>query len=224
MTLEQLTYQVHNNVVSGLKAMSVNSNHSILQIADEIISEYLTVMREFTLKGVLPTNEFMRKVGCVKVTCGSIEDCCDEDYNVTQIQTFKIPEIITDPAFNGISYVGSTDMSTQYKTYTSIQSGMSHKYRMRGSNKPYAVIDASTVTNGYINGYIYNAPLVKVITVVAIFKDPRKLTEFDCCSDEVEFPNTFVNTEVVKRVTEKMIRYYRQFAVALNPNDQTPKP
>lgn len=224
MTLDQLTYQIHNNVISGLKAMSVNSNHSITQIEDMVIEELLTVIREYSIKGILPKQDFYRKINCIEITCGTLEECCTDEYNTTPVQTFEIPELITDFGNDAISFIGSVDLSTQYRTYLTLNSSNNQKYRMRGAEKPYVLIDPSTIHDGFYTGKLFNAPLVKRISIIGMFKDPRKLTEYDCCSNEVELPNSFINTDVVKNVTEKMIRWYRQFAVALHPNDQAPKP
>ena len=88
---------------------------------------------------------------------------------------------------------------------------MYHQYRKRGRNKPYVYIDVTPNENNMYDCFIFNAPLIKQVSVVAIFKDPRQLENF-----------TFINTEIKKRLTEKKLRYYRQMAAPITPNDQTP--
>jgi hypothetical protein len=73
------------------------------------------------------------------------------------------------------------------------------------------------------DAWIFGAPLLKTISVIGIFKDPRQLLSYDCCAtDDIENYSS-LSSEIKKRLTEKKIRYYRQFASPLTPNDQSPK-
>ena len=73
------------------------------------------------------------------------------------------------------------------------------------------------------DGYIFNAPLLKMISIVALFKDPRQLEGYDCCDtlfEEGKENYTFIDTEVKNRLTALKIRYYRQLHMPNLPNDQ----
>jgi len=48
-----------------------------------------------------------------------------------------------------------------------------HKFRKRGKNKPFVFVDTTPNENGMYDAYIFNAPMIKQVSVVAIFKDPR---------------------------------------------------
>lgn len=73
------------------------------------------------------------------------------------------------------------------------------------------------------DAWIFNAPLLKRISVIAIFKDPRQLMQYSCCAgDDIE-NYSFLSTEIKKRLTEKYLRYYRQLSAQSHPNDQTPR-
>jgi hypothetical protein len=50
---------------------------------------------------------------------------------------------------------------------------------------------------------VFNAPLLKYISVVAIFKDPRQLCDFDCNLEENGKDDNFswINNEIKKRLT-----------------------
>jgi hypothetical protein len=65
--------------------------------------------------------------------------------------------------------------------------------------------------------------MLKKISVIAIFKDPRQLSEYKCCTPEEVDNLSFISAEVKKRLTEKKIRYYRQLMAQPHPNDQTPR-
>jgi hypothetical protein len=54
------------------------------------------------------------------------------------------------------------------------------KYRKRGKNRPWVYIDVTPNSEGLLDCYIFNAPLLKQISVVGIFKDPRQLEDFQC--------------------------------------------
>jgi hypothetical protein len=47
------------------------------------------------------------------------------------------------------------------------------KYRKRGQNKPYVWIDFAPNSEGMLDCFIFNAPMLKQISVIGIFKDPR---------------------------------------------------
>jgi hypothetical protein len=46
-------------------------------------------------------------------------------------------------------------------------------YRKRGKYKPFVYIDTTPNERGMYDCFIFNAPLIKEVSVVAIFKDPR---------------------------------------------------
>jgi hypothetical protein len=74
-----------------------------------------------------------------------------------------------------------------------------------------------------IDGYIFNAPLVKMISVVAVFLDPRKLIEFNCCADEEIVTDCgIISNDIVHRLTQKYAMWYRQNALPPIPNTQSP--
>ena len=68
--------------------------------------------------------------------------------------------------------------------------------------------------------FVFNAPLLKMVSVIAIFKDPRQVMDFNCCNSEDIDKPSFLNNEIKKRVTEKKIRYYKSYSVPPVINDQ----
>ena len=95
------------------------------------------------------------------------------------------------------------------------------KYRRRGKDKPYVFIDVAPNENGMLDCFLFNAPLLKQVSIVGVFKDPRQLEQYSCCQDLSDDNFTFLNNEVKRRLTEKKIRYYRQLAAPILPNNQT---
>ena len=52
-------------------------------------------------------------------------------------------------------------------------------------------------------------PEETMLMIAAIWKDPRDLIEYSCCKNEEIFNWSFISTDIIKRVTEKYLRYYR---------------
>ena len=137
---------------------------------------------------------------------------------------FEIPPVINITGSETIDFVGSVDRKESYTVYTD-RSYKFHKYKKRNAESPYVYIDPTINSNGNIDGYIFNAPLVKYIAVVALFQDPRKLLDWDCCSAD---PETYLecgvlSNEIIKRLTSKYVQWYRQYAAPVTPNTQQPK-
>ena len=65
--------------------------------------------------------------------------------------------------------------------------------------------------------FVYNAPLLNTISITAIFKDLRQLERYSCCTEDNNM--SFIDTEVKKRLTQKKLLYYRQYAPLNKPND-----
>ena len=77
--------------------------------------------------------------------------------------------------------------------------------------------------NGMYDGFIFNVPFVKYISVIGIFKDPRQLEQYSCCNSEHYLNLSSISNEVKKRLTEKKLRYYKAFLTPVTPNTQEPK-
>jgi hypothetical protein len=136
---------------------------------------------------------------------------------------FEIPPIMYINGVNTIKFIGSIDRKFKYTVYTD-DSYRFHSYRKRGANKPYVYVDTAINSNGNLDCYIFNAPMVKYISVVALFQDPRKLMEWDCCNAN---PDSYLDCgilsdEIIKRLSEKYLRWYRQNQVPTLPNNQMP--
>ena len=93
---------------------------------------------------------------------------------------------------------------------------------MRGADKPYVYIDTTPNENNMYDCYIFNAPLLKRVSITAIFKDLRQVEDFACCLSEVR-NMTFMDAEIKASLTKKKLLYYRQYLVPPQPNNQVPK-
>lgn len=222
--IEKLASAIRNDVVAGLRGYHTNLSMSTEQLCQDIVDERLQILKEYSLKGVLPLRDLYLSINCIQVDCKNIERCRCNTYNSCSEQPmahFEIPQILNDYGNLSIDYIGSTDRRLPFVFYTSATAFRYHKYRKRGKNKPYVWIDTTPNENGMYDCFVFNAPLLDRVSISAIFKDLRQLDKFECCADLQDDNMTFINNEIKKRLTEKKIRYYRQLAVPNLPNDQS---
>lgn len=222
--LSKLASAIRNDVVSGLRGYHHNMSMSIEQLEDEIVEMRLAIIKEYTLKGIVPLNDLVLAINCIDVDCKDLDRCslCKGNSDCPNpIAHFEIPQLMLDYGIVPITYIGTTDRQNPYIYYTSSNAfNYYHKYRKRGKNKPFVFIDIAPNENGMLDCFLFNATLVKQISIVGIFKDPRQLEQYSCCQDLADDNYSFINLEVKKRLTEQKIRYYRQLATPILPNNQ----
>ena len=229
MYLDKLASQIKNDVLSGLKGYHQNLGLNIEQLKDECVNTRLLIIKEQSLKGVLPIKDLLIAINCIDVDCESLERCkCRESVDDTLVAHFQIPQLIHDFGKQAIEYIGSTDRKNQFQIVTSLSELEARKYRKRGKNKPYVWIDFAPNSEGMLDCFIFNAPMIKQISIVGVFKDPRQIEQYSCCNtDELMGTDDNISyiTQLVKeRLTKEKIQYYRQLAMAIKPNDQTYNP
>lgn len=221
--INKLSSACINDIRSGLRGMHSTMSISQEQLEDEIIQTRLMIIKEFQLKGIMPVNDLVASINCINVDCKNIERCnCRKDYG-TPTMHFEIPQIVSDFGNAAITYLGTIDRQTPFIFYTSSQMwNYYHKYKRRGKDKPFVYIDITPNENGMLDCYIFNAPLLKTISISAVFKDPRQLCNYECsvANDEVI---SWITGEIQKRIVESKIRLYRQLAAPILPNTQKPE-
>lgn len=223
--INKLASAIHNDILSGLRGYHTNLSLSEEQLEDDIIDERLQIIKEYSLKGILPVKDLYLSINCIPVDCKDIERCrCRENDCITPTAHFEIPQLLNDYGLQAIDYIGSTDRQLPFIYYTSSTAFRYHKYRKRGKDRPYVWIDTTPNENGMYDCFIFNAPLLKQVSITAIFKDIRQLDKYECCNSISDDNMTFINNEIKKRLTEKKIRYYRSFSQPNLPNDQAYQP
>lgn len=218
--IERLASAIRNDVVSGLKGYHTNMSMSIEQLCQDIIDERLQILKEYSLKGVLPLKDLYISINCIPVDCMDIERCRCINSEGTPTAHFEIPQIVNDYGNLSIDYIGSVDRQLPFIFYTSSTAFRYHKYRKRGKERPYVWIDTTPNKNGMQDCFVFNAPYLKEVSISAIFKDVRQLDNYSCCTELSDDNMSFINNEIKKRLTEKKIRYYRALAPNNVPNDQ----
>lgn len=221
MTVNEIASAIYNDVVSGLRGITSTPTMSLEQLEDEVIEERLVVIKELYIRNLISLKDMMLAINCIEVDCKSMAKCCDFEAGEKALH-FEIPQLINDLGNAAIEFIGSIDRQKQYVIYTDT-SYQFHKYKKRGASEPYVYIETAPNENGMYDGYIFNAPFVKRISIIGIFKDPRQLEQYDCCNSRQYLNLSSISNEVKKRLTEKKLRYYKQFLTPVTPNDQMPK-
>lgn len=70
--IDKLVSAIKNDVVSGLRGYHTNLSMSDEQLADDIIDERLQIIKEYSLKGILPTRDLYLSINCIPVDCKDI--------------------------------------------------------------------------------------------------------------------------------------------------------
>lgn len=222
MELDKLTSAIYNDVVAGLSGINANPNISFEQLADEIIEQRETIIKEWYLKGILKPHDLMLEINCIEVDCTDPAKCCTFPSGKSEMH-FEIPVLMNDLGSDAIEWIGTIDREERYDVYYTMDALKYRKYKKRGANKPYIYIDKTPNQNGMYDGWVFNAPFVKSLSIIAVFKDPRQLEEFDCCNTGEFLELGSVSNEIKKRLTEQKLRYYRGANAQVLPNTQTPR-
>lgn len=225
--IEKLASAIRNDVVSGLRGYHTNFSMSMEQLEDSIVLERLQVLKEYSLKGILPLKDLYISINCIPVDCKNIERCSCDNNNICldpPIAHFEIPQLFNDFGNLSIDYIGSTDRQLPFIVYTSSTAFRYRKYRKRGKNKPCVWIDTTPNENSMYDCFVFNAPFLNTVSISAVFKDPRQLDQYSCCMENKDSNLSFIDNEVKRRLTEKLMRYYRQYTPNNTPNDQSYSP
>lgn len=223
MTIEAIASAIYNHLQNGLSGMNANPKISMEQLQDEVVAERDQLIKEYLLNGVINLDDLYLSINCIEVNCDNMSKCCDLPVGQKALH-FEIPPIMHVTGANSIKFIGSIDRAVKYRVYTD-DGWRYHKYNKRTGNKPYVYLDTAVNSNGNIDGYIFNVPMVKFISVTALFKDPRRLLEWDCCSgsDETFLDQGILSNEIIKRLSYKYLQWYKQAPTITTNNNQIPK-
>lgn len=226
MYIEKLASQIRNDVVSGLRGYHQNLSMNIDQLQDEIVACRLSIINELYSKGIAPIDDLLMAINCVDVDCESLERCsCGKKSDGDTITAhFQIPQLVTTYGTQAIKYLGATDRQNKFTIITSLSELQTIKYRRRGLTKPYVWIDLAPNAEGMLDCFLFNAPFVRQVSIVAVFKDPRQLNKYKCCNlDDLNGPdvnNSFIDQLIKDKLTKEKLYYYRQAAAPKLSNDQ----
>ena len=120
MIYSKLASAIYNDIVTGLRGYSTSPALSLEQLEDDIIDERLQIIKEYSLKGVIPKKDLLLSINCIPTNCESIERCCITDSDAKLITHFEVPQLIADFGLDSINYIGSTDRQNPFIPYLNI--------------------------------------------------------------------------------------------------------
>lgn len=226
MEISVMASAILNDLKSGVAGFNSNPNISVEQLEDEIIETRQTLIKELYLKGILQKHDLMLAINCIDVDCKDPAKCCNSLSGKSAMH-FEIPQIVDTLGLDAIDYIGAADRGNNLKqnVYFSAKSAKYHKYKRFGGDDPYIYIEKTPNENGMYDCWIYNLPFVKKISVIAIFKDPRQLEEYDCCNEgDYNYKDLGSISDMIKeKLTKSKFYYYRQAIEVPVPNKQIPR-
>lgn len=225
-SIKAISSAVYNDVVTGLGGIVSTQAMSLEQLEDEVVETRLAIIKKYSLQNAIPKKDLLVSLNCVELDCQSLDKCCIGGSYSPAIAHFEIPQIINDLGEDAIAYIGATDKQLQFKVYTDYGFKY-HQYKTRGKKKPYVFIDVTPNANNLYDCYVFNAPMLERLTVIAIFKDPRQVEEYQhehgCCDVPENETFTFIDTDIKNELTQKKFTWYRQYIQQPSPNNQVPK-
>ena len=212
MTTEQIASAVVNDLYAGNVVKLDDRNHiSIEQLEDEVIDCRNTLIKEMYIKGILNLSDIFTSINCIEVDCKDQNKCsCNSSVlNPKMAKHFEIPQLLAGLGQDSIKYIGSTDRSNSFKIYYDLESTEYIKYKKNFKNKPYVYIEKTPNENGMYDGWIFNAPFIKYIAVIGVFKDPRQLKQYNCCNETDYMEVGSISDEVKNRLLNRKLNIYR---------------
>ena len=145
MELSKITSAIINDLYGGTAGMTANPTISYEQIEDEVVEKRITVIKELYHKNMISKGDLAVAINCISVDCQDPATCnnCTNNYISSDKSElhFEIPLLIDDLGEDSILYIGSLDKTVSYDIYYSIDSARGHRYKRRGSNRPYVYIN-----------------------------------------------------------------------------------
>lgn len=219
--IKKLASAIYNDVVSGLVGITSTPTMSMEQLEDDVVDERLQIIKEYSLKNLVPVEDLMMSINCITLSKESIEKC-PVDTGKNLVWHFELPQLVNDFGKDAIQYLGTADLRNQYQVYTDT-SFKYHTYKRRGCDNPFVYIDTTPNCNNMYDCWAFNLPTAKTLSFKGIIKDPRQLENFYCCAGDDLENYSFIATEIKKRLTEKKLRYYKSALTPVTPNNQTAK-
>lgn len=222
MIVNKVASAVFNDIVSGLAGYESTISLNLKQLEDEVVEERLAIIKKYSVQNLIPRKDLFYSLNCIELDCKSLDKCCEHDPDDELVAHFEIPQLVNDFGEQSIEFIGSTDKQIKFKVYTSPQFRF-HKYKTRRKNKPFVYIDTTPNENNRYDGYVFNAPMLERLTVIAIFKDPRQVEELSCCEFTDADNLSWIVTEVKQSLIQKKLKYYRQLYPQPQPTNLIPQ-
>ena len=67
MIVDKIASAVFNDIVSGLSGYNATINLSLEQLKDEVVEERLQVIKEYSLKNLIPIKDLLTSLNCIEI-------------------------------------------------------------------------------------------------------------------------------------------------------------
>jgi len=222
MTLSQMASTIRNHVVDGLNGVS-STEFSIEQLKDEILLTTSSTIITLSAQGLIDINKLSQRIDGIRIDCQDLSANCDVQSELSAPH-FTIPDV-NRAAREPIMYLGSIDGNLTFKVYYD-RDYRFHKYRLATARFPFAWVSTVANADGMHDVFLFNMPAynnLQFVSIEAVFDDPHNLmnTEyFEQFSDSEFFAPSYVQQEVIDKLTQKYVNYYRQLNMKPKPNTQ----
>jgi len=222
LTLEQIASTIRNHVVDGLDGVSETS-FSIEQLKDEIMISASASVARLTVQGLLKVSNLTQRIDGVPIKIRDLSTNCLVESEICAPH-FQIPNVnraVDEP----IVFLGSADTKLQFKIYYD-RDYQYHRYRLATARKPFAWVSTSKNTSGFYDVFLFNMGkynAIKFISMDVLLDNPYDLlgTEYAAQFSSSEFfAPLFVQEEIIDKLTQKYVNYYRQLHMQPKPNIQ----
>jgi hypothetical protein len=76
MQVSKIASAIYNDVMAGLAGYSATPTMSLEQLEDEVVEERLLIIKEYSLKNLVPVKDLTMQINCIPVDCKSMDKCC----------------------------------------------------------------------------------------------------------------------------------------------------
>jgi hypothetical protein len=73
--VNKLASAIYNDIVSGLAGITSTPTISIEQLEQDVIDERLQIIKEYSLKNIIPIKDLVMPIRCITLNKESIEKC-----------------------------------------------------------------------------------------------------------------------------------------------------
>jgi hypothetical protein len=222
MTLKQLASAIRNHVVDGLDGISATS-FSTEQLEDEVLLAASSSIAKLTMQGLIDIGKLTQRIDGIPIVPKDLSTNCQVESEQCAPH-FEIPNV-NRAAENPIMFLGSFDSRLVLKVYYD-RDYRYHKYRLATSNRPFAWVSTSANTNGLYDVFLFNMSKynnIKFLSMDILLDNPYDLLGTDYfeqfASSEFYAP-LYIQEEIIDRLTQKYVNYYRQLHMQQAPNTQ----
>lgn len=222
MTLDQIASTIRNHVVDALGGAS-ETTFSIEQLKDEIMTAASGAVARLAAQGVIQITELAQRLDGIAVATRDLSLECPVGSELCAPH-FEIPNLnraIDSP----IIFLGSLDSKLSFKVYYN-RDYRYHRYRLATSRKPFAWVSSSKNVKGLYDVFLFNMGkynTIKFLSMDVLLDNPYDLlaTPYYNQFAEAEFyAPLLVQEEIIDKLTQKYVNYYRQLHMQIKPNVQ----